>query len=48
MPELTYRGLKYTQSKAASTSQDVDLHLKYFGHEIMRKKIHEAMKAEMG
>ena len=46
MAELTYRGLKYTQTKATATSEAV--HLKYCGHEIMSKRIHEAMKAEMG
>ena len=46
MAELTYRGQKYTQTKSAASSQAV--HLKYCGHEIMSKKIHEAMKAEMG
>ena len=46
MAELTYRGLKYTQTKSAPASQA--LHLKYCGHEMMSKKIHEAMKAEMG
>tara|TARA_B100001029_G_scaffold143554_1_gene123388 strand:- start:771 stop:911 length:141 start_codon:yes stop_codon:yes gene_type:complete len=46
MAELTYRGLKYNQTKSDSNSQAV--HLKYCGHEIMSKRIHEAMKAEMG
>jgi len=46
MAELTYRGLKYTQNKSAKGSQEV--HLQYCGHEIMSKRIHEAMKAEMG
>ena len=46
MAELTYRGLKYTQSKSAKGTQV--LHLQYCGHEIMSKRIHEAMKAEMG
>tara|TARA_B100001029_G_C14872777_1_gene345513 strand:- start:377 stop:517 length:141 start_codon:yes stop_codon:yes gene_type:complete len=46
MAELTYRGLKYTQQKSSAASQAV--HLKYCGHEIMSKRIHEAMKAEMG
>ena len=46
MAELTYRGLKYTQTKSAKSSQE--LHLQYCGHEIMSKRIHEAMKAEMG
>ena len=46
MSELTYRGRKYTQTKSAEASQAVNL--KYCGHEIMSKKIYEAMKAEMG
>ena len=46
MADLTYRGRKYSKTKSADTSQAV--HLKYFGYEIMSKKIHEAMKAEMG
>ena len=46
MAELTYRGLKYSQNKSAKSSQEV--HLQYCGHEIMSKRIHEAMKAEMG
>ena len=46
MAELTYRGIKYTQNKSAGSSQAV--HLKYCGHEVMSKRIHEAMKAEMG
>tara|TARA_B100000700_G_scaffold309778_1_gene389431 strand:- start:656 stop:796 length:141 start_codon:yes stop_codon:yes gene_type:complete len=46
MAELTYRGLKYTQTKSSSNSQEV--HLKYCGYEIMSKRIHEAMKEEMG
>ena len=46
MAELTYRGLKYTQTKSPKGAQDV--HLQYCGHEIMSKRIHEAMKAEMG
>ena len=46
MAELTYRGLKYTQTKSSKDSQEV--HLQYCGHEIMSKRIHEAMKAEMG
>ena len=46
MAELTYRGLKYTQTKSAKGTQE--LHLQYCGHEIMSKRIHEAMKAEMG
>ncbi len=46
MTELTYRGLKYAQTKKSASSPAV--HLKYCGHEIMSKRIHEAMKAEMG
>ena len=46
MAELTYRGLKYTQTKPVKTSQEV--YLQYSGIEIMSEKIHEAMKAEMG
>tara|TARA_B100001250_G_scaffold101458_1_gene85270 strand:+ start:1051 stop:1191 length:141 start_codon:yes stop_codon:yes gene_type:complete len=46
MAVLTYRGLKYTQNKSSNASQA--LHLKYCGYEIMSKRIHEAMKAEMG
>ena len=46
MAELTYRGLKYTQTKSDKGSQEV--HLQYCGHEIMSQRIHEAMKAEMG
>ena len=46
MAELSYRGLKYTQIKSSKESKD--LHLPYCGHEIMSKRIHEAMKAEMG
>tara|TARA_Y100001968_G_C19107732_1_gene595686 strand:+ start:489 stop:629 length:141 start_codon:yes stop_codon:yes gene_type:complete len=46
MAELIYRGLKYTKTKPSAASKAV--HLKYCGHEIMSKRIHEAMKAEMG
>ena len=46
MAELTYRGLKYTPTKSAKSTHEV--HLQYCGHEIMSKRIHEAMKAEMG
>ena len=46
MAKLIYRGLKYTQTKSKKVSNEV--HLKYCGHEIMSKRIHEAMKAEMG
>ena len=47
MADLTYRGLKYTQTKSAKGAQE-EVHLQYCGHEIMSKRIHEAMKAEMG
>ena len=46
MAELTYRGLKYTQTKSPKRSQEV--HVQYCGHEIMSKRIYEDMKAEMG
>ena len=46
MTELTYRGLKYNQSRSTEGSRAV--HLKYCGYEVMSKKIHEAMKDEMG
>ena len=46
MADLTYRGRKYSQTKSADSSQEVQL--KYCGHEIMSEKIHAAMKAEMG
>ena len=45
MTELTYRGLKYTPTKSDKGAQEVQL--QYCGHEIMSKRIHEAMKAEM-
>tara|TARA_B100000579_G_scaffold429709_1_gene441920 strand:+ start:1143 stop:1283 length:141 start_codon:yes stop_codon:yes gene_type:complete len=46
MPELIYRIRKYIQAKSdEDTRAD---YLKYCGHEIMSKKIYEAMKAEMG
>tara|TARA_Y100001968_G_C19119800_1_gene601452 strand:+ start:193 stop:369 length:177 start_codon:yes stop_codon:yes gene_type:complete len=45
MAELTYRGLKYIQTKSSKGSQK--FLLQYCGHEIMSKRIHEAMKAEM-
>ena len=46
MTELTYRGIKYSQTKSAKGERE--LYLQYCGHEIMSKRIHEAMKAEMG
>ena len=45
MAELTYRGQKYNQTKSLAPSQAV--HLKYCGHEIMSKKIHEAISEEI-
>ena len=45
MADLTYRGRKYSQTKSSNYSQEVQL--KYCGHEIMSKKIHEAMKDEI-
>ncbi len=45
MADLTYRGLKYTQTKSKKRANEVKLH--YCGHEIMSKRIYEAMKAEM-
>ena len=46
MAELTSRGLKYNQTKSSKCSKEVKL--QYRGYEIMSKRIHEAMKAEMG
>ena len=46
MADLTYRGRKYSQTKSTDVSQEV--YLKYCGYELMSKKIHETMKAEMG
>ena len=46
MSDLTKIGRKYNQPKSANSSQEVQL--KYYAHEIMSKKIHEAMKAELG
>ncbi len=45
MAEFIYRGLKYNQTKPTKRHQKV--HLQYCGHEIMSRRIHEAMKAEM-
>ena len=46
MAELIYRNLKNTQTNSTKCSSEVKL--KYCGYEIMSKRIHEAMKAEMG
>ena len=46
MSERTYRGVKYTQTKSSKGLREMSL--QYCGHEIMSKRIHEAMKAEMG
>ena len=45
MAETTYRGLKYTQTK--STNRLKEVHLQYCGHEIMNKRMQQAIKAEM-
>ena len=45
MAELTYRGLKYTDTKSSKRLQEIQM--QYCGHEIMSKRIHAAMKAEM-
>ena len=46
MTVLTYRGKKYTQSKKVSQPEQPVL-LKYRGLEVMSKRIHEAISAEM-
>ena len=46
MTVLTYRGKKYTQNKEVSQLEKPVL-LKYRGLEVMSKRIHAAMKAEM-
>ena len=46
MTVLTYRGKKYTQNKDASQLEHPVL-LKYRGLEVVSKKIHEAISAEM-
>ena len=46
MTVLTYRGKKYTQIKEAYQLEQTVL-LKYRGLEVMSKKIHEAISAEM-
>ena len=47
MTVLTYRGKKYTQNKEASQIEQPVL-LKYRGLEVMSKRIHEAISAEIG
>ena len=46
MTVLTYRGKKYTQNKEVSQLQQAVL-LKYRGLELMSKRIHESISAEM-
>ena len=46
MTVLTYRGKKYTQNKEISKLEQSVL-LKYRGLEVMSKRIHEAISAEM-
>ena len=46
MTVLTYRGKKYTQNKEASQIEQPVL-LKYRGLEVMSKRIHEAIAAEI-
>ena len=46
MTVLTYRGKKYTQNKEASQLEQPVL-LKYRGLEVLSKRIHEAISAEM-
>ena len=46
MTVLTYRGKKYTQNKEVSQFEQPVL-LKYRGLEVMSKRIHEAISAEM-
>ena len=46
MTVLTYRGNKYTQNKEVSQSEQTVL-LKYRGIEVLSKRIHEAISAEM-
>ena len=43
---LTYRGKKYTQNKEVATKEQSVL-LKYRGLEVLSKKAHEAMTAEV-
>ena len=47
MTVLTYRGKKYTQNKEVSQDKEAVL-LTYRGLEVMSKRIHEAVTAEMG
>ena len=47
MTVLTYRGRKYTQSKEVSQFEQPVL-LKYRGLEVLSKRIHEAISAEIG
>ena len=47
MTVLTYRGKKYLQNKEASQETEPVL-LTYRGIEVMSKRIHEAVTAEMG
>ncbi len=46
MTVLTYRGKKYIQNKEASQLEQSVL-LKYRGLEVLSKRIHEAISAEM-
>ena len=46
MTVLTYRGKKYIQNKEISQKEAIIIN--YRGLEVMSKRIHEAMKAEMG
>ena len=46
MTVLTYRGKKYTQNKEVSNLEQMVL-IKYRGLEVMSKKFHEAISAEM-
>ena len=46
MTVLTYRGKKYTQNKEVSHLKQPVI-LKYRGLEVLSKRIHEAISAEM-
>tara|TARA_Y100001968_G_scaffold5732_1_gene5025 strand:+ start:393 stop:536 length:144 start_codon:yes stop_codon:yes gene_type:complete len=46
MTVLTYRGRQYTQNKEVAQLEQTVL-LKYRGLEVMSKRIHEAISAEM-
>ena len=46
MTVLTYRGKKYTQNKEVAQLKQPVL-LKYRGLEVLSKRIHEAITAEM-